>query len=124
MAGKRILIADDDLEILDVLVRKLRENNYEVMGFQEGKDVMEKCKICNPDLILLDIVMRDVDGYTVAHTLREDKALENIPIIFVTAQELEYSVISKRLAEIGHCDFIAKSRTFDELLAKIKEKIG
>lgn len=124
MAGKRILIADDDPEILDILVKKLRQNNYEVMGFSNGKEVIEKCKIYNPDLIILDIVMRDVDGYTVASTLREDKDLVNIPIIFITAQELEYPLIQKKISEIGCCDFIAKFRPFEELLIRIKEKTG
>jgi CheY-like chemotaxis protein len=64
MEGKRILISDDDPGVLEVLVRKLRQNDYEVMGFHEKKDVIEKCKICDSDPILLDIVMPDVDRYT------------------------------------------------------------
>jgi len=124
MAGKMILIADDDPKILDILVKKLRQNNYEVIGFSEGKDVIDKCKIYNPDLIILDIVMQDVDGYTVANALREDKDLANVPIIFITAQELEYPLIQKKISEIGRCDFIIKFSPFDDLLVKIKEKIG
>lgn len=124
MAGRTILIGDDDPEILDILVRKLKQNNYEVIGFTKGRDIIDKCKICNPDLIILDIVMQDVDGYTVAYAIRADKDLVNIPIIFITAQELDYPLIQKKISEIGCCELMAKSRPFDELLAKIKEKIG
>ncbi len=124
MAGKRILIADDDHKTLDTLVRKLKENDYEVMAFASGRDAIENCRIFNPDLMILDIVMPDVDGYTVVRTVREDKGLENIPVIFVTSQDLEHIFMQKRISEIGCCDFMNKFRSFDELLAKIKERIG
>ncbi len=124
MAGKRILIADDDLKTLDTLVRKLKENDYEVMAFANGRDAIDNSRIFNPDLMILDIVMPDVDGYTVVRTVREDKGLENIPVIFVTSQDLEHIFMQKRISEIGCCDFMNKFRSFDELLAKIKERIG
>jgi DNA-binding response OmpR family regulator len=124
MAGKRILIADDDPRTLDVLEKKLRKNHYEVIGFSKGKDAIDKCKIFNPDLLILDIILQDIDGYSIAHFLRQDPEYENIPIIFITAQELDYPFIQKKLSEIGHCDFINKACAFEELLTKIKEKIG
>ncbi len=124
MAGKKILIADDDARALDTLVQKLKELDFEVMAFSNGKEAIENYRIFNPDLMLLDIVMPDVDGYTVVSTIRQDKKFENIPVIFITSQDLEYTVMNKRIAEIGLCDFMNKSRSFDELLLKIKEKIG
>lgn len=124
MAGKKILIADDDRKALDALVEKLRDSGYEVMAFSNGIEAIEKCRIFSPDLILLDIVMPGVDGYTVIRSIREDKGLTNIPVIFVTSQELDYAFMQKRMAEIGLCDFMNKMYSFDELLVKIKEKIG
>lgn len=124
MAAKKILIADDDRKSLDTLVKKLIDLDYEVMAFSDGFEAIEKCRIFRPDLILLDIVMPGIDGYTVIRSVREDKALANIPVIFVTSQELEYTFMQKRMIEIGLCDFMNKLRSFDELLAKIKERIG
>lgn len=124
MAGKKILLVDDDPEILDILEKKLKQKNYDCIAVSDGKKAIRKCKILNPDLIILDIVMPDIDGYTVANTLREDKSLENTPIIFMSAKELEYSGVEKRLLEIGHCDFITKPCIFEDLLLKIEEKIG
>jgi len=124
MAGKKILVADDNQKILDNLVKKLKDNNYEVLAFTNGIDAIENCRIFNPDLIILDIVMRDVDGYTVARTLREDRVSAGIPVIFVTSQELECGFIREKISEIGLCDFMNKACAFEELLAKIKEKIG
>ncbi len=124
MAKKRILIADDDQRVLDTLVKKLKDNDYEIMAFSNGLEAIERCSIFNPDLIILDIVMSDVDGYTVVRTIREDKRLGEIPVIFITSQELEYTFIQKKMSEIGLCDFMKKSCSFNELLANIKQKIG
>lgn len=123
MPGKRILIADDDPLILDPLVEKLRQAGFEVVAFHSGEDAIVRGGMCSPDLILLDIVMQDVDGYTVARRLRAHPTLENTPIIFFTAQELDHPAISKRLEEIGHCAFVNKNRPFEELLATIQERM-
>jgi len=124
MPGEKILLADDDTEVLNILVKRLRQNNYEVMGFASGRDLIANAKLFNPDLVMLDIVMPDIDGYSVACALREEKDLPDTPIIFMTAQELEYEAAQKKIAEIGRCSFITKSRTFEELLAKIRETLA
>lgn len=124
MAGKRILIADDDPEILSVLEKRLRQKNYEVVALLSGKEAIDKCKSFNPDLVILDMLLRDTDGYSVASALRKNKTLESVPIIFVTGQELDYSVSQKNISELVNCDFLPKLGTFEDLLKKIKEKIG
>jgi len=124
MPGKRILVADDDHKTLDSLVKKLKEHDYEVMAFLNGSEAIENSRLFNPDLLILDILMPDIDGYSVVRAIREDKNLENVPVIFVTAKDLEHTFMQKRITEIGCCDFMNKSRSFDELLAKIKERIG
>lgn len=123
MSNKRIMVADDEPDILDIVVKKLREHDYEVMGFSEGQSVVDKCRIFNPDLIILDIVMPGVDGYSVATHLRMDKNV-SAPIIFMTAKELDRRGIDRRMADLGSCDFIGKPCTFEDLLEKIREKIG
>lgn len=123
MEQKKILIADDEQDILDVLGKRIVESNYDVVTISDGREVIDKCKSAKPDLIILDIVMPGMNGYAVASMLRKERNLAGIPIIFMTAKELEYSGIQKRLSDLGFCDFIAKPFTFEELLAKIKEKI-
>ena len=124
MAGKRILIADDDPEILGALDKRLRQNNYEVASFLSGKEAIDKCKIFNPDLVILDMLLRDTDGYSVAIALRKNINLESVPIIFVTGQELDYSVTQKNISELVNCEFLPKRSAFEDLLGNIKEKIG
>lgn len=124
MAGKKILIADDEKDALLILEKNLRKSGYEVFAVAEGREVVNKCNSAQPDLILLDIAMPGMDGYSIAFKLRQLKAFENIPIIFMTAKELDYSGIQKRLDELGNCDFLPKPFPFAELLSKIKETIG
>ena len=124
MAGKNILIADDEQDILDVLEKKLKESNYDVVTISVGREVFDACKTHKPDLVIMDIVMPGIDGYTIATLLRKEEDLVDIPIIFMTAKELEFSGIHKRLSSFRYCDFFAKPFVFEELLARIKEKIG
>lgn len=121
---KKILIVDDEVDILTVLEKKFRENNYFVMAVSSGKDAIQICKLNKPDLMLLDIAMPDMDGYDVVSVLRKDKSLENIPIIFLTGKELEYSGIEERLSEFGKVDIVMKPCSFQDLLAKVKGIIG
>ncbi|MDD4900287.1 MAG: response regulator [Candidatus Omnitrophica bacterium] len=126
MAKKNILIADDDKDILQVLEKKFRENDYDVFALAKGMDVIEKFKTFNykPDLLIMDIVMQDTDGFAVAAALRDENRLKDLPIIFMTAKDLDYSGIKKRLLDLGECTCISKPCTFDELLTKVKNIIG
>lgn len=123
MEQKKILIADDEEDILDILEKKLKQQNYDILTVANGNEIIDMCKFYKPDLVLLDIIMPGIDGYTIAIKLRKEKEFSNTPIIFMTAKELEYSGIKKRLLDIDSTDFIAKPCSFAELLAKIKEKI-
>jgi two-component system alkaline phosphatase synthesis response regulator PhoP len=118
--GKKILIADDEPDVLAILEKKLKQNDFEVLALSKGKDIVEKVRQFKPDLLILDIIMPDMDGYEVAAALRKDNAFLSTPIIFMTGKELEYSGILKRAGQLGFCDLINKPCTFEELLAKVK----
>ena len=124
MEQKKILIADDETEVLEILEKRLKESGYALKAVSKGKDALDACKQEKFDLIVLDIAMPDMDGYTVAENLRQDKQLQNIPIIFLTGKELEYKGVQKRIEELGAYDFLIKPCTFEEILSKIKEAIG
>lgn len=124
MTGKKILIADDEPDVLSILEKKLKQNNYDCLALSKGKEILPNCQSFKPDLLILDIVMPDADGYLVAYSLRENKIFKNIPIIFMTGKELNYSGIMQRISKLGLCDFIAKPCTFEDLLEKVKKLIG
>jgi DNA-binding response OmpR family regulator len=119
MALKKILIADDEPDVLAILEKKLKQNDFEVLALSRGKEIISKVKSFRPDLLILDIVMPDMDGYAVGITLRQDEASKKTPIIFMTGKELEYSGMQKRAQDLGCCDIINKPCTFEELLVKV-----
>jgi len=124
MERKKILIADDETEVLQMLTEKLQKQEYRVTGVLSGSEVMQRCKIRKPDLVILDIAMPDMGGYAVAHALHQDKELENVPILFLTGKELDHRGIEKRIEELGAYDYLMKPCTLEDLTAKIKEIIG
>jgi DNA-binding response OmpR family regulator len=120
MAAKKILIADDEPDVLAILEKKLKQNGFEVLALSKGKEIIAQVKTFKPDLIISDIVMPDMDGYAVGIILREDVETKKTPIIFMTGKELEYSGMQKRAEALGYCDIINKPCTFEELLVKVK----
>ncbi|MFA5410670.1 MAG: response regulator [Candidatus Omnitrophota bacterium] len=121
---KKILIADDQEEILKMLEQSLRQNNYSVVAVSRGRDALRMANLDKPDLVLLDIAMPDMDGYAIASDLRNNKSLKDVPIIFLTGKELESAGIEKRIQDLGAYDYITKPCDLQDLLAKIKKSIG
>jgi len=124
MAMKKILIADDEPDVLSILEKKFISNGFEVLALSKGKDINSRVKEFKPDLLILDIVMPDMDGYAVGILLRQDKDTKDTPIIFMTGKELEFYGMIKQAQELGKCDFIHKPCTFDALLQKVKAALG
>ena len=121
---QKILIADDEKETLSILEKKLKENNYAVVAVTSAKAVIKAAQSDKPDLMLLDIVMPDMDSYTFVSTLKEDKSLREVPIIFITGKELLPQSIEKRMSELGVNGYIMKPCSFEDILAKIKKILG
>lgn len=124
MDKKKILVADDEEQILSMIEKKLTNSNYDCITTPKAKEVLNLAMTTQPDLILLDIAMPDMDGYTVAGDLRKEKTTKNIPIIFLTGKELEPRAINERVAEIGAFGFVMKPTSLQELLEKIRAAIG
>lgn len=124
MDKKKILVVDDEEQVLSLINKKLTDSNYECMSISNAKGAITLAKGFKPDLILLDIAMPEMDGYTVASELRKEKATKDTPIIFLTGKELEPRAINERIGEIGAHGFIMKPCSLKELLEKIKSVIG
>lgn len=118
MAGEKILIIDDELHIVELLKYNLEANGYKVIYELNGKNGFETAVEKRPDLILLDIMLPEMDGFDVCKALKKDKELENIPIIMLTAKSEEFDKILG--LEIGAEDYITKPFSVRELLARIK----
>jgi len=101
----RILIVDDERYNINVLNDLLKED-YNIMAAKSGEQALKAVEKAKPDLILLDVIMPDMDGYTVCQTLKANNETRDIPIIFITA--LDDASEETKGFELGAVDFISK----------------
>ncbi|VXD12316.1 two-component system response regulator [Planktothrix paucivesiculata] len=117
-----ILIVDDTLENLRLLSNTLIQMGYKVRGVMNGQMAIMAVQTLPPDLILLDIKMPDMDGYTVCQSLKENEKTRDIPVIFLSALN---EVIDKVKAfQVGGVDYITKPFQFEEVVARIENQIA
>ncbi len=115
---KKILIADDSPQTIKLVKYSLAREPFEVIEATSGKEAVKKVLLDAPDLILLDIMMPDMDGYQVVEKLKERKTTAKIPIIMLTAKaETESKITAMKL---GVDDYITKPFDPRELVARIK----
>ena len=116
--SQKILLADDDPIIIKLLGMVLKKNGYDFAVATNGMEAMEKTKSYGPDLILLDVMMPQIDGFEVCRRLKEDPATKHIPIIIITAlADREPRV---RGLSAGANDFLAKPIDRVELMVRAK----
>ncbi len=118
MERKKILIVDDELSILVPLQFLMEKSGYEPKLAQSGKEAIEKISNFRPDLVLLDIMLPDLDGYEIYQRMRENKDWDDIKVIFLTAKNRDAD-IAKGLA-LGADAYIVKPFSNTELLEKVE----
>ena len=82
---KKILVVDDEPHIVKTLSARLRANGFDVITAYDGEEGLAKAKQTIPDLIITDVMMPNMDGPTMAETLKNESSTSNIPVIFLTA---------------------------------------
>jgi len=115
--GKKILVVDDELDILELLKYNLEKEGYQVEIAEDGIKAVEIAKGFSPDLVLLDIMMPGQDGVETCRQLRELKELTNTFIIFLTARVEEYSEIAA--FDNGADDYLTKPIKPRALMSRI-----
>ncbi len=116
MANK-ILVIDDDEDILELLIYNLKKENYEVESASNGLEGVEKAKTFLPDLILMDIMMPILDGIEAGKIIKTTEKLKHIHVVYLTARSEEYSEIAA--FEIGADDYLTKPIKPRALLSRI-----
>lgn len=119
MDKKRILLIDDEKDLVEIVTFRLESNGYEVISADDGQQGLEKAKKEKPDLIVLDLMLPKMDGYTVCGLLKKDLRYAKIPIIMFTARAQESDV--KLGEELGAQAYITKPFDPKALLSKIEE---
>ena len=119
---KRILIVDDEKDLVDILKARLEIEGYEILAAYDGQEGLEKAQEEKPDLILLDVMMPKMNGYQVCRLLKYDEEFQNIPVIIITARGQEQDKMTGD--EVGADEYITKPFENGVLFAKIKELLG
>jgi CheY-like chemotaxis protein len=122
MAKTRVLIMEDDDDTQGMVRFLLEYKGYDVLVAKDGKHGLELALQEKPDLILLDLAMPEMDGWSVAHRLKGDPATKAIPVIAVTAYTMSSD---RRMAMNAGCDgFISKPMNVPEFITEIEKFLG
>lgn len=119
---KKILVVDDELDIVSMIKMRLEANGFEVLTAADGNTAYAKAKSDNPDLIILDLMLPGIDGYQVCRLLKFDEKYRHIPIIMLTARSQQED--REWGQKVGADYYLTKPFEPKELLGKIKELIG
>ena len=122
MIKKKIFIADDQEDILSLLKDFLTNHNFEVMVLKEPKNILALIINFKPDLILLDLLMPDLDGYEICEILNKNSATCEIPIIIITGFGNLGDI--KKAYSLGAVGYCVKPFALDDLLNKITKTIN
>lgn len=118
-AGARVLVVDDEPDLIRVLQFGLQASGYVVECASDGQDGLKKAREMKPDIILLDLMLPKLDGYKICRLLKFDDRFKHIPIIILSARTQEGD---QALAlEMGANLFIAKPYDFTEILGHIRD---
>lgn len=115
---KRILLVDDEVDILEFVSYNLEKEGYKVYTAQNGKDAIKIADKKNPDLIILDVMMPEMDGIATCEELRKNPKLKSTVIAFLTARGEDYSQIAG--FEAGADDYITKPVRPKVLISRVK----
>jgi len=114
----KILLVDDEIDTLLPLKRSLEVEDYIVVGAGNGPEALIKAKTEIPDIILLDLMMPEMDGYEVCEKLKKDPITKNIPVIMLTAKDAVRDKVKG--LDIGADDYVTKPFNLNELKARVK----
>ena len=120
--SKRILVVEDQPDNRQIIRDMLAPTDYEIIEAEDGEQALQAIAKQRPDLILMDIQLPVIDGYTATRKIKADPALRSIPIIAVTSYAL--SGEEKKAREVGCDDYVPKPFSPRQLLAKIRQHLS
>src|SRR5271166_5974304 len=118
----RILVVDDEPEAVELVEFNLKQAGYAVVTAADGAEALKKARAQTPDLIVLDVMLPEMDGFEICKTLRLEAATARVPIVMLTAKAAE---IDRVLGlELGADDYLTKPFSPRELLLRVKKIIA
>ena len=123
MENKKIVLVDDDENLREVFSMGLRQADFSVEEAVNGKEGLKKIKEIFPDLVLLDVVMPEMDGFELLDAIKNDAVIKNIPVIMLT--NLAHEDDRRESMRLGATDYIVKaSVTPSQLAEKVKQYLA
>ena len=120
---KNILCIEDEPEMIDLIRIILNRHGFDVQGANGGREGLEKVRKSPPDLVLLDLMMPDVDGWEVYQQIKADEKTKDIPVIIVTAKAQNIDkVLGLHVAKVD--DYLSKPFSPQELLESVQNVLG
>jgi DNA-binding response OmpR family regulator len=122
MPDKKILVVEDEPELVRALEVRLKSQDFQIISALDGEEGLRKAREEMPDLIILDVMIPKIDGFRVARFLKFDEKYKHIPIIMLTAKvEDEDKALGE---ETGADEYITKPFEWEYLFEKVKEYLG
>jgi len=116
LAKKNILVIEDNHAILDVITLILESEAFNVSGLNQGSNILNHVLEFQPDVIIMDIMLPDIDGRVLLKELKENNLTKHIPVLMISAR---YNATNYMLDNVEADDFMAKPFNIDELMDKI-----
>ena len=117
----RILVVDDNQDNIEIIATRLRFRGYEIFEASNGEEALALVRECTPDLILLDVMLPDIDGYEISRRIKGNDELPFIPIILVTARDSTQDKVAG--LDAGADDYLTKPINFPELEARVRSML-
>lgn len=114
-----VLIVDDNKENRDILSRRLTTAGFKIIDAENGKDAMDVLNDNIVHIVLLDIMMPEVDGFTMLSQIRADSTFDDMPVIMLTA--IDIATVAEDCLRRGACDYITKPYNIDLIKQKISQ---
>lgn len=119
----KVIYIEDKPEMIDLIKLMLAKKNYEVTGITGGREGLEAVQRIKPDVVLLDLMMPDMDGWEVFRAMKADPAVENIPVIILTARAQSIDkVLGLHIAKVQ--DYLTKPFGQNELITSIEKVLN
>lgn len=115
---KTILVVDDEQDIRDLLAYNLKQEGFTVLSAPNGRDALRHISVAKPDLVILDIMMPELDGFETCREIRNTPETRHLPVIFLTARSAEIDQILS--LELGADDYVQKPVSPRVLVARVK----
>lgn len=119
---KKIIIADDEHKILMSLEYSFKKNGYDVYIARDGTEVLDFLKTMTPDVILLDIMMPNLDGYSTLEIIKQDERLKDTKVIFLSAKNNPKDI--EKGLDMGADAYVTKPYSIKKLMVQIEEMFG